>query len=200
MSGRRALVVGCLVTLAVLLQVSVINPMHLPGGGPVLVVLVVAVVAMAEGPTVGMLVGFAGGLLADLTPPADHPIGQSVFVLVVAGEVVGLLHRRGSSLLRAVALVGLATLLAGLGTAGLGFVLGHPLGVAGAAGGVLAATAYNVALAPALLLLAGGAPERAGERRTRAAGGRGAWSPTAIAPRRRRSRRAGRSATAGGLR
>lgn len=200
MSRGRALTAGALVTLAVFLQVSVLARLSLPGGGPALLVLVVAAVALAEGPAAGMLAGFAGGLLADLTPPSDHPLGQSVLVLVLTGEVVGLARRRTGGLIRPLALVGLATALAGAGVAGLGMLLGQPVGGFGALVlSVAAATAYNIVLAPALLLLPGSTGQRAvapgwdrhtdrRQERNRALRGL------------RRRHRVGSSAAAGGLR
>lgn len=196
MSRGRAGIAGCLVTLAVILQVTVLAPLSLPGGGPTLVVAVVAAIALTDGPTAGMLAGFAGGLLADLTPPSDAPLGQSVLVLVVMAEVLGLLARRPSGLIRPTVLIAAGSALAGVGVAGLQALLGPAAGAPGAVlGGVAASTAYNLVLAPAVLLLVGArresAPARLGRRRL-----------PVVAARRRGIRRGrwGGSAAAGGAR
>jgi rod shape-determining protein MreD len=196
MTRGRALAVGCLVTLAVLLQVSVVARLSLPGGGPALLVLVVAVVALVDGPAAGMLAGFAGGALADLSPPSDHPLGQSVLVLVLVGELVGLLRGEAAGTVRSLVLVVLASVLAGLGVAGLGRVLGQPTGGIGPMLSAVAATAlYNVVLAPALLRLAGGSRSAA----LAPAANRRA-EPVRPPRRSRRSLPVRRSATARGLR
>lgn len=190
MTLRRALVVGCLVALAVVVQVTVLPALPLPGGRPELVVLVVVVVALADGPVAGMLAGFAGGLLADLIPPSDSPLGRSALVLVVAGELVGLLRRRPGGWARSLLLVGLASGLAGFAVAGLDIVLG-----AGVGGGLLtrvaAGAGYNMVLAPVLLVLAGA------NGRGAVAAGRRPGRSWAASPRRARVRP---SATVGGLR
>lgn len=140
--------------MAVLIQVTLVARLPLPGGGPALLVLVVAVVALADGPATGMLAGFIGGVLADLTPPSDHTLGQSALVLVLVAEGVGLFARRPSGLLRPVLLIAAATLISGVGAAAVGTVLGRPVGsLGGLVAGASAAAGYNVALAPALLLL-----------------------------------------------
>ncbi|MEP6461840.1 MAG: rod shape-determining protein MreD [Frankiaceae bacterium] len=195
MSPRRAVAFGCLITLAVLLQVTVLTRLALPGGGPALVVLVVGVVAVLDGPAAGMLVGFAGGLLADLAPPSEHRLGQSMLVLVCVGEFVGLLHRRSAGMMRSAVLVGVATLLAGLGVAALDLVLGYgPGGIGSALRMIGATTAYNVVLAIPLLAVGGGQRHRAG------APGRAARSVRVSGTGRRRDDRVGSSAAAGGLR
>ncbi len=190
MSLRRALAAGGLVTLAVVVQVSLLPRLSLPGGGPALVALVIAVVALADGPVAGMLAGFAGGLLADLMPPASSPMGRSALVLVVVGELVGLLRRRPSGWSQSLLLVALASALAGFAVAGLDIVLG-----AGVGGGLLtrvaAGTGYNVVLAPVLLVLSGA------NGRGAVAAGRRPGRSWAQSPRRARVRP---SATAGGLR
>lgn len=154
MTVRRALAVGVLVALAVVCQVSVLSRLPLPGGPPELVVLVVAVVALRDGPVAGMLAGFAGGLLADLIPPSDSPLARSALVLVVVGELVGVLRRRWAGWVHRMLLVAVATVLAGFAEAGLALVLG-----AGGGGGLLprvaTATGYNLVLAPVLLVLVG---------------------------------------------
>jgi len=156
MSWSRALVVGILVALAVLLQSSLLARLPLPGGDPQLLVLLVSAVAWTYGPNAGMVTGFAGGVLADLTPPSDQPLGRSVLVLVVVGEIVGLLRRRPSGIGWPLFVVALATVVAGFGAAAVGAVLQQPqLPWGRLTGAVLAAAAYNVALAPFVLPLVG---------------------------------------------
>jgi rod shape-determining protein MreD len=86
----RALVLGLLVVLAVVLQVTVLNRLPLPGAAPDLVLVVVVAVGLLQGPRTGMLVGFAAGLLGDLS--GDAELGRTALVLVLVGFLAGLLE------------------------------------------------------------------------------------------------------------
>ena len=89
---RRILLLVALVVTALLLQVSVIDLLPLPGSHPdVLLVLVVAV-ALVTGPLGGAGVGFAAGLLADLAPPADHTLGRLALAFTLVGYASGMLE------------------------------------------------------------------------------------------------------------
>ena len=107
------LLLGALLLTAVLLQVGLLALLPLPGATPHLVLVLVAAVAIARGPGIGAVAGFAGGLLLDLAPPATHAAGQWALVLTVAGYVGGHLGdprlRPGTRLLLVGGLAGLAT-------------------------------------------------------------------------------------------
>ena len=64
--------------------------MRLPGATPDLVLLVVVALALADGPGFGCAVGFAGGLLLDLVPPADGTVGRWALVLTLVGWLAGM--------------------------------------------------------------------------------------------------------------
>jgi rod shape-determining protein MreD len=85
----RAVLAGLLLTGAVVLQVSVLARLPLPGATPDLLLVVVASWALARGSIEGAIVGFAGGLLLDLAPPSDGPLGLTALVLAIAGALVG---------------------------------------------------------------------------------------------------------------
>lgn len=89
MSGLRIAVIGLVLSAAVVLQVSVFSFFSVHGVVPDLVLLVVVAAGVARGAQTGMLVGFAGGLLLDLTPPADHLAGRWALALLVVGYVAG---------------------------------------------------------------------------------------------------------------
>ncbi|WP_374983167.1 rod shape-determining protein MreD [Streptomyces fradiae] len=87
---NRILLAGTLVVVALVVQVSVLARLHLPGAVPDLVLLTVLALAMVYGHVSGALIGFTAGLLADLAPPADHAAGRYALVLCVIGYLAGL--------------------------------------------------------------------------------------------------------------
>ena len=56
---------------------------------PDAVLLVVVAVGLRHGSEAAMVLGFGGGLLLDLVPPADHVAGRWALALLVAGYVAG---------------------------------------------------------------------------------------------------------------
>lgn len=92
MSGPRKLLVVALAAAALILQVTVVTRLPLPGGvSPDLVLVVVVALALVNGPLPGAVTGFAAGLAADVAPPADHAIGRFALVLCLVGYLCGLL-------------------------------------------------------------------------------------------------------------
>jgi rod shape-determining protein MreD len=91
-SPRAAAAVGAL-AVAVVLQVSVLPHLWLPGAFdgfvPGTVLLVVVAAGLRHGSETAMALGFGGGLLLDLVPPADHVAGRWALALLVAGYVAG---------------------------------------------------------------------------------------------------------------
>ncbi|GHH92574.1 rod shape-determining protein MreD [Streptomyces capillispiralis] len=90
MRVNRILLSSSLVVVALVIQVSVLARLHLPGAVPDLLLLTVLGLALVYGHVGGALVGFAAGLLADLAPPADHAAGRYALVLCVIGYLAGL--------------------------------------------------------------------------------------------------------------
>lgn len=88
-STLRVLVAVAAVTFALVLQVSVFPHLAWQGIGPDLVLLVVVGAALVRGPQFAMVLGFAGGVLLDLAPPADHVAGRWALALLVVGYVAG---------------------------------------------------------------------------------------------------------------
>jgi rod shape-determining protein MreD len=86
---RKALVVAALpiaLFVAVVVQLTVVNRLPLPGGtAPDLVLLLVAAVAVSTTPMIGLLTGFAGGLALDLAPPATHYAGEYALIFCLVG-------------------------------------------------------------------------------------------------------------------
>lgn len=74
-------VVAVVVSLA--LQISMLPHVAWQGVVPNLVLLVVVAVALTQSARSAMVLGFAGGLLMDLVPPADHTAGRWALALVL---------------------------------------------------------------------------------------------------------------------
>src|SRR3712207_5461284 len=89
MTALKGVVLVLLLLLATVLQVSFFGFFTLDGVVPNLVLLVVVAVALARGPEVAAPLGFLGGLLLDLAPPADHVAGRWALALVGAAYVAG---------------------------------------------------------------------------------------------------------------
>ncbi|MFF2845755.1 rod shape-determining protein MreD [Streptomyces sp. NPDC058001] len=87
---NRMLLSSTLVVAALVIQVSVLARLQLPGAVPDLLLLTVLGLALVYGHVGGALVGFGAGLLADLAPPADHAAGRYALVLCVIGYLAGL--------------------------------------------------------------------------------------------------------------
>jgi len=91
----RGLAVLLLVSLALVLQVSVFSEFAWHGIVPDLVLLVVVAGALARGGQFGLVLGFAAGVLLDLTPPADHTAGRWALSLLLVGLMAGLVRPEG---------------------------------------------------------------------------------------------------------
>ncbi|MFD5064631.1 MULTISPECIES: rod shape-determining protein MreD [unclassified Streptomyces] len=92
MRFNRTLLSTALVVIALVVQVSVLARLQLPGAVPDLLLLVVLGLAFVYGHVAGALIGFGAGLLADLAPPADHAAGRYALVLCVIGYCAGLVR------------------------------------------------------------------------------------------------------------
>jgi rod shape-determining protein MreD len=87
----RHLISVVVVAVAVVLQLAGADRIMFPGGtGPDLVLLTVAALALATGPTAGSLLGFCSGLALDVAPPAGHLVGQDALVFCLVGYMCGL--------------------------------------------------------------------------------------------------------------
>ncbi|MEU9240579.1 rod shape-determining protein MreD [Streptomyces shenzhenensis] len=123
MRVNRILLSSALVVVALVIQVSVLARLHLPGAVPDLMLLTVLGLAMVYGHVGGALVGFGAGLLADLAPPADHAAGRYALVLCVVGYFAGLIKPEngrlksatGPMLVVVAAAIGSTLLYAGVG-------------------------------------------------------------------------------------
>ncbi|MET9665844.1 rod shape-determining protein MreD [Streptomyces sp. NPDC006475] len=123
MRFNRMLLSTTLVVVALVIQVSILARLQLPGAVPDLMLLVVLGLALVYGHMAGAFIGFGAGLLADLAPPADHAAGRYALVLCVIGYLAGLARpdngrfrsATGPMLVVVAAAVGSTLLYAGVG-------------------------------------------------------------------------------------
>ncbi|MEU8783774.1 rod shape-determining protein MreD [Streptomyces sp. NPDC048637] len=149
---NRILLSAPLVVVALVIQVTILARLQLPGAVPDLLLLVVVGLALVYGHVGGALIGFFAGLLADLAPPSDHAIGRYALVLCVIGYAAGLTkpdsgrHRSATVPLLVVigAAIGSTLMYAGVGAL-VGDTAARHVGIVGL---LLSATLYDLLLAP----------------------------------------------------
>jgi rod shape-determining protein MreD len=151
---RRLLLSVLLVLAAIVIQLTVLDRLPLPGDvSPDLVLLVVVALALSSGPMAGMITGFLAGLALDIAPPSDHLIGVYALVFCLVGYFCG----RIAADLDATVLLPLAASAAGAAAgaalyAGLGILLGDADVTGPAVRHVLPETVlYDVLLSPFVL-------------------------------------------------
>ncbi|GAA2440510.1 rod shape-determining protein MreD [Streptomyces macrosporus] len=149
---NRILLSTALVVVALVVQVSVLARLQLPGAVPDLLLLTVLGLALVYGHTGGALIGFGAGLLADLAPPADHAVGRYALVLCVVGYAAGLTKPENGQYRSATVpmlVVAGAALSSTLLYAGVGALVGDTAARhVGLGGLLLTATVYDLLLAP----------------------------------------------------
>jgi len=152
MRFNRMLLSTTLVIVALVIQVSVLARLHLPGAVPDLLLLTVLGLALVYGHVSGALIGFGAGLLADLAPPADHAAGRYALVLCVIGYLAGLAKPDNGQLKSAtgpMAVVVAAAIGSTLLYAGVGALVGDTAARHVGLGSLLfTAALYDLLLAP----------------------------------------------------
>lgn len=157
MPTPRALLAFVVVVPALLVQVTVLNRLPLPGAPPDLVLVVVVGLALATDRSFALLTGFWAGLGADLVPPATHTVGRLALVLALAGWLAAHWGEQAAedsdrSAVGPVLVVALVAAVAGLLDAAVGALLGDPrITWSALASSVPAAVFYDVVLAPFVL-------------------------------------------------
>ncbi|MEU9145797.1 rod shape-determining protein MreD [Streptomyces sp. NPDC048349] len=152
MRFNRILLSATLIVVALVVQVTVLGRLQLPGAVPDLLLLTVVALALVYGHVSGALIGFAAGLLADLAPPADHAAGRYALVLCVIGYVAGLVRPDngrfrsawGPLLTVVAAAIGSTLLYASVGAL-VGDTAARHVGLTGL---LFTATLYDLLLAP----------------------------------------------------
>ncbi|TXS55149.1 rod shape-determining protein MreD [Streptomyces sp. t39] len=153
MRVNRMLLSTTLVVVALVIQVTVLARLQLPGAVPDLMLLTVLGLAMVYGHVAGALIGFGAGLLADIAPPADHAAGRYALVLCVIGYLAGLIKPDNGQQLRSatgpMAVVVGAAIGSTLLYAGVGALVGDTAARHVGLGNLLfTAAVYDLILAP----------------------------------------------------
>ncbi len=123
----RLVAIGGVVLVAVALQSTVLARLTLLGVIPQLVLIVVVSLAFLDGSRVGLVAGFAGGLLQDLLLPQSI-VGLTALVYTLVGYGVGSVRQFAptNSVWSPVIAVAIASGVAELGYAALAIILGQP--------------------------------------------------------------------------
>jgi rod shape-determining protein MreD len=93
----RIALAALFLVVAVTVQTSLLPHIAVAGVTCDLVLIVVIGLALARGPEWGAITGFAGGLMLDVVPPADHTAGRWALALAISGYVAGLIRRETSA-------------------------------------------------------------------------------------------------------
>ena len=127
MTPARLVFAAFSILVAVILQVTLLSRLGVPGATPDLVLVVVMAFGSVRGPLVGACLGFAGGILLDLAPPAIGYFGTSALLLALAGYIAGIVAERSGGVV-VIALITVALVAAAMivGRAALGTLLGDP--------------------------------------------------------------------------
>jgi len=151
---RKVWLPAVLIFIGIVIQLTVLDGLQLPQGGvPDLVLVLVAALAVAEGPLTGLIAGFAAGLCLDLAPPGSALVGQYALVFCLTGWAAGRLAGGASrSPLRTVLLMGVVVAAAEAASAALGLVLVPAAVTVAEIRAVLPASiAYDLLLCPFVL-------------------------------------------------
>lgn len=151
----RFVLAALLIVTSVVLQVSVLARLPLPGATPDLVLVVVGAWALRRGSIEGAIVGFAAGFALDLAPPSDGALGLTAFVFAIVGYLVGLAADDAQrSALAPLVIMALASVVALVLWATLAVLVGDARVTWAALGGqLLAQVLYTVVLTPFVLPL-----------------------------------------------
>jgi rod shape-determining protein MreD len=159
-TGQRLLLGVASVVTALLLQLTVIGRLPLPGAAPDLVVVLVVAFALAEGPMSGLVTGWAAGLLADAL--ADHQMGRLALAYALAGYVSGMLKDETErSTLQPFGAVATGAAVAVGAFAVVGVLLGDPrVSFYSVARTLFSSVPYDVVLTPFVVPLVAGLVHR----------------------------------------
>lgn len=160
MTLQRFLLGAATVVTALLLQLTVIGRLPLPGAAPDLLLVLVIAFAFAEGPMAGMVTGWVSGMLADAL--STHEIGRLALAYALAGYVTGMLQDDTElSTLRPFGAVLLGAVTALGAYVGEGILLGDPrVFVQPVLRALASSVLYDVVLTPLVVPLVAGLVRR----------------------------------------
>lgn len=160
MTVQRTLFGVLSVVTALVLQVTVIGRLPLPGAQPDLVLVLVVAFALAEGPMAGLVTGWSAGLLADGL--ADHQLGRLALAYALAGYVTGMRQDETErSTLQPFGAVALGAVVSLGAFVAVGILLGDPhVTLYAVARSAVSSVPYDVVLTPFVVPLVAGLVRR----------------------------------------
>jgi rod shape-determining protein MreD len=159
MSLQRFLLGAVTIVTALLLQVTVIGRLPVPGAAPDLLLVLVLAFGLAEGPMAGMATGFIAGMLADGL--SAHEMGRLALCYALAGYVTGNLQDNERSTLQPFGAVALGAVVSLGAFAGEGILLGDDrITLHAVLRAALSSVPYDVVLTPFVVPLVGGLVRR----------------------------------------
>ena len=159
MSVQRFLLGAVTIVTALLLQVTVIGRLPVPGAAPDLLLVLVLAFGLAEGPMAGMATGFVAGMLADGL--SAHEMGRLALCYALAGYVTGNLQDNERSTLQPFGAIALGALVSLGAYAGEGILLGDGrITLHAVLRAAVSSVPYDVVLTPFVVPLVGGLVRR----------------------------------------
>lgn len=153
MSSRRALSIAFLLLVAYLLQTAAVAPLAWPLAGPDLYLLMVLTWMLALPRFDAVVVGFAAGLLLDLAPPIDGPVGKWALIFMVAAILLSRLRVGDESPLARTGVLGMGSAALVAGGYLFSSIIGEGEPTAPLLLTVIGVGAWNVVLAPPVLMI-----------------------------------------------
>ena len=86
---RQVILCAALLVAIMLVQLTLLSRLGLPGATPDLAVVSVIAISFAYGPGAGSAYGFAVGMALDFSPAMDGTIGLSALLYLAVGALVG---------------------------------------------------------------------------------------------------------------
>ena len=98
MYTRRGSYTAAIFLIVYLIEFMVVDQVHLPFGGFSLFLIFVLSWSALSSPEIGAISGFFGGLLLDLAPSSNGPVGQWALILAALGFGIAFLRYGDDSL------------------------------------------------------------------------------------------------------
>ncbi len=124
---RQLIILATTLLIAVMTQSAFLSRLGLPGATPDLILVSVVAVALAYGPAMGVVYGFASGMLIDFSPSTQGVVGVNALLFMAAAFFAGrAINPRDRTVPLIIALVAGTTAAVTLARAVLDSLLGQP--------------------------------------------------------------------------
>ena len=124
---RQVIILAVTLLIAVMTQSAFLSRLGLPGATPDLILVSVIAVALTYGPAMGVIYGFAAGMLVDFSPSSEGVVGVNALLFMAAAFLSGrAINPRDRTVPLIIALVAGTVAGVTLARAIVDSVLGHP--------------------------------------------------------------------------